>query len=770
MRFSDGFWKLRPGVNALYAQDAYDLNATDDTVTVTAASVPIRSRGDTLNRGTLTVRLDSPMDGVIGVHIEHFAGGKRENGFDLTAGSTPRAGTASATADGATLTSGELIATVARGTPWRLDFSARGRSLTSSGHKSIGYISLDAGALVAREAWVADEQITVPGQAYVHAQLDLGVGEVVYGLGERFGPLVKNGQSVEIWNSDGGTSSEQAYKNIPFYLTNRGYGVLVDHPGHVSYEVASEAVERVQFSVPGERLSFYVIDGPTPTNVLDRYTRLTGRPAQVPAWSYGLWLSTSFTTSYDEETVTSFIDAMAERDLPISVFHFDCFWMREFNWCDFVWNPRVFPDPAGMLERLHAKDVHICVWINPYIAQRSPLFAEGAEKGYLLKRPNGDVWQWDLWQPGMGLVDFTNPMATAWFQDKLRGLVDSGVDAFKTDFGERVPLDVAYYDGSSPERMHNLYSLLYNRAVHEVLVEKRGEEETVLFARSATVGGQSMPVHWGGDSTATFASMAESLRGGLSLAMSGFAFWSHDIGGFEGTPDPAVFKRWVAFGLLSSHSRFHGSDSYRVPWTFDVDQETGRIDESATSAVAVTRKFAKLKNSLMPYLFRAGNEAAEHGTPVMRPMALEFPGDPAAAYVDRQYMLGPDVLVAPVFDADGEVSFYLPEGTWTNLLTGDRVPGSGWRTETHDVDSLPIYVRSGAVLPIGGRTDRPDYDYLDGLILRIFPDDRVTEDMAKQPIDLVLTSGERVAVKLLRRADGTFTARANGMGVAVEFA
>jgi alpha-D-xyloside xylohydrolase len=373
-----------------------------------------------------------------------------------------------------------------------------------------------------------------------------------------------------------------------------------------------------------------------------------------------------------------------------------------------------------MLARLHEKNLHVCVWINPYIAQRSPLFAEAKAAGYLLKRTNGDVWQWDLWQAGMGLVDFTNPDAAAWYQGKLRVLLDQGVDAFKTDFGERIPLEVDYFDGSSPERMHNYYTQLYNRVVFDVLEEKRGAGDAVLFARSATAGGQSLPVHWGGDSTSSFESMAETLRGGLSLAFSGFGFWSHDIGGFEGTPDAGVFKRWTAFGLLSSHSRFHGSDSYRVPWAFDTLPD-GSEDTSEQSAVAVTRKFTRLKLSLMPYLYAAGLEASRTGTPVLRPMQLEFPDDPATGYLDRQYMLGAELLVAPVFSADGVVEFYLPAGTWTNYFTGERVQGAGWRTEQHGFDSLPLYVREGAVLPVGARDDRPDYDYLDGITIGVYP-------------------------------------------------
>ncbi|GAA2075903.1 alpha-xylosidase [Microbacterium hatanonis] len=711
MKFTDGFWQLRPGVAALYAQEAYDIWPTDDSagLVVTAPTKVVAGRGDTLNRATLTVALSSPAEGVVRVRIAHHLGGAAPRSFDLPGESS--AGETVLDATGGELRTGSLVARIEQGAPWSLSFSSNGRRLTGSGAKAAGYMTLADDAQV-DPGIVGNARAGTPvgrPRTFVHEQLDLGVGELVYGLGERFGPLVKNGQTVDIWNADGGTSSEQAYKNVPFYISSRGYGVLVNDPGHVSFEIGSEAVERVQFSVPGEVLEYFVIDGPTPKDVLERYTALTGRPPVVPAWSYGLWLSTSFTTDYDEATVTSFIDEMARRELPVSVFHFDCFWMREFNWCDFEWDPRVFPDPDGMLQRLHERDLRVSVWINPYIGQRSPLFAEAASQGFLVSRADGSVWQWDLWQAGMGLVDFTNPDATRWYQDKLRDLIAQGVDCFKTDFGERIPLDVEYFDGSAPDRMHNLYTHLYNKAVYDVLVETRGEGEAVLFARSATTGGQTMPVHWGGDSTSTFPSMAETLRGGLSLALSGFAHWSHDIGGFEGTPDATVFKRWTAFGMLGTHSRFHGSQSYRVPWQFD--------DE----AVEVTRIFTRLKMRLMPYLFQQGLDAAATGVPVMRPMVLEFPDDPAAAYLDRQYMLGADLLVAPVFSESGEVEFYLPAGDWTSLLTGATVRGGGWRRETHGFDSIPLYARPGAVIPWGARSDRPDYDYLDGLTLRVFP-------------------------------------------------
>ncbi|GAA3217721.1 alpha-xylosidase [Actinocorallia longicatena] len=668
MKFTDGYWLMREGVSAVYPAEILDASGGPGTLALRAPVVHVRHRGDLLKGPALTFECTAPMPDVVGVKITHFAGATdRGPWFPLAADPPETAGIVGT--EHASLTSGALTVRFRQGAEaWRMEAVADGRVLTGTSARSTAYL-------------------TTPEGPHVREQLDLGVGTHVYGLGERFGPLVKNGQTVDVWNADGGTASEQAYKNVPFVLTDAGYGIFVNHPGHVSFEIGSENVSRLQFSVAGESLEYFVIYGPTPKEILRKYTALTGRPPLLPDWSFGLWLSTSFTTSYDEETVTSFIDGMAERDIPLSVFHFDCFWMKEFQWCDFTWDSRTFPDPAGMLKRLKDRGLRICLWINPYIAQASPLFAEGAALGHLLKRPDGSVWQWDHWQPGLAVVDFTNPGARAWYAGKLDALLEMGVDCFKTDFGERIPLDVAWHDGSDPERMHNYYAQLYNETVFDLLKERHGEGEAIVFARSATAGGQKFPVHWGGDCESTFAAMAEDLRGGLSLGLSGFGYWSHDIGGFEGTPDPELFKRWVAFGLLSSHSRLHGSHSYRVPWAFDEE------------AVDVLRHFTKLKERLMPYLREVAREAHEDGLPMMRPMMLEFPGDPACTHLERQYMLGSDLLVAPVFDPSGEVTYYVPEGEWTSVLGGGTVTGPRWITEVHDVMSLPLLARSGSVLP-----------------------------------------------------------------------
>jgi len=691
MKFTDGYWMTREGYQLLSPYEVHDVRRGKDSITVYATHRALEHRGNTLNEPLMTMEFSSPMPDVIRAKFYHHKGAKRlgPSSFDLL-----RTGNAAAeieeTDDYVSLKSGETTVTVTKKHPVRVVYTYRDKKLTGSGNRSTAYVKADDGVHYFRE------------------QLSLSVGETVYGLGERFTSFVKNGQTVDIWNKDGGTASEQAYKNVPFYVTNRGYGVFVNHPELVSFEIGSETVSKAQFSVQGESLEYYLIGGETLKDVLGNYTSLTGKPALPPAWSYGLWLTTSFTTNYDEETVTGFVEGMASRDLPLAVFHFDCFWMKEYEWCNFEWDERVFPDPEGMLQRLKAKGLRICVWINPYIAQRSKLFDEGMEHGYLLKRPDGSVWQTDLWQYGMGIVDFTNPAACAWYKEKLGALLDMGVDSFKTDFGERIPTDVVYDDGSDPMQMHNFYTQLYNQTVFELLEERRGQGEAALFARSATAGGQKFPVHWGGDCEATYESMAESLRGGLSLGLSGFGYWSHDIGGFENSSPPDLYKRWVQFGLLSSHSRLHGSTSYRVPWLYDEE------------AVDVVRYFTKLKLRLMPYLFGQSVSVSKLGIPLMRPMLLEFGDDPTCDYLDRQYMLGDSLLVAPIFSPDGEASYYLPRGTWTHLLTGEKVQGGAWRKETYDYFSLPLFVRENSLIPIGSEDGRPDYDYASGVTLHLF--------------------------------------------------
>ena len=700
MKFSNGCWLQKEGCSCFAPQEAYFTKIEENKVSILAPTMHITHRGDTLGGIALSLEITSPAEDIFRIRTYHHKSMiENSPSFELELTEDLPLQVEDSEEE-IKITSGTMSLLITKKN-WSMTYMRGNEVITKSTGKDLALMKTDWKGNAYDKG---DEEDT-----YIRQMLSLSVGELVYGTGERFTPFVKNGQTVDIWNEDGGTSTEQSYKNIPFYITNKGYGVLVNHPELVSFEIGTEMVTRTQFSVKGSYLDYFIINGPTMKEVLTRYTDLTGKPTLPAPWTFGLWLSTSFTTNYDEETVMSFVDGMLNRGIPLRTFHFDCFWMKEFHWTDFVWDSRVFPDPAGMLKRIKAKGLNICVWINPYIAQDADIFDEGSAKGYFIKKPNGQTWQWDMWQPGMAIVDFTNPEAYKWFQDKLEAMMDMGVDCFKTDFGERIPTEnVVYYDGSNPEKMHNYYTYLYNKCVYELLERKRGKGEAVLFARSATVGGQKFPVHWGGDCWSDYESMEESLRGGLSLLMSGFGFWAHDIGGFESTSTADVYKRWVAFGLLSSHSRLHGSSSYRVPWAYD--------DE----AVDVVRFFTRLKAKLMPYLYKTSIDTSKSGVPTMRSMVLEFTEDKTCHYVDKQYMLGDNLLVAPIFNEDSMAEYYLPKGTWTNFLTGEVKEGGCWINEKHDYLSIPLMARENSIVVLGGCEERPDYDYGDHAEIRVY--------------------------------------------------
>lgn len=719
MKFSNGRWLMRKGVTPYYTNEARDFKVTDREVTVYAPFQQVHHRGNTLRGPLFTLSITSPAEDVISLRIIHFKKKSKKPVFNTQNKQLPL--NVSVTDDFYEIGAGKTAMRIYRN-GWKIEYMYKGKMITYSGFRGLGMMDTDEGG------------------RYMCENLNIGIDEKIYGLGERFTPLIRNGQTVDIWNEDGGTGSEQSYKNIPFYLSNKGYGLFVNDPGKVSFEIGSEKVSKVQFSVVGEELEYMFIPGDTPKEILSKYTDITGKPGLPPAWSFGLWLTTSFTTDYDEETVTSFVDGMLERDIPLHTFHFDCFWMNEYEWCNFTWDSCVFPDPHGMIQRLKAKGLHICVWINPYIGQKSPLYDEGLEKDYFIRTTDGNPWQWDLWQPGMAIVDFTNPKATAWYVSHLEKLLDMGVDSFKTDFGERIPTeDILYHDGSDPVKMHNYYAYLYNSVVYELLEKKLGKYQSVLFARSGSVGSQKFPVHWGGDCTSQYESMAESLRGGLSLSMSGFGFWSHDIGGFESTSTSDVYKRWAAFGLLSSHSRLHGSNSYRVPWLYDEE------------SVDVLRSFVKLKCRLMPYLYSQANMTAISGIPMMRSMFLEHPEDPIAQTVDRQYYLGDAVMVAPVFNPEGDCQYYLPHGTYTHLLTNEKRQGGMYFNENFDYFSLPLYVKPNTILPMGQDDSRPDYDYLENISYHVFE----VNDGAKIALDVYNTKNQVEDHVTLEKTDNT---------------
>ena len=705
MKFSDGYWLSQSGYTLHYAAQAYEIETDTRSIRVLATPSHIWNRGQTLGGPNLELTFTSVMKDVIKVSIVHYRGGVDYSpAFELNEDPeyTPVINSAESYVE---MISGKTRVRISREN-WSVQYYYGSKLLTGGSLRALTYIEEEKSHAARRlETQIDDGFWSYPKNrktSYIREQFSLSVGEYIYGFGEKFTCFPKNGQSIQTWNSDGGTCCEQSYKSVPFYISSRGYGVFVNSSDNVSYEVGSDTVSKVSITVSGESLEYFIIGGENLRNVLSNYTTLTGKPALPPAWTFGLWLTTSFTTKYDEATINSFIDGMAERDIPLQVFHFDCFWMKEFEWCNFEWDRRQFPEPENMLARLHEnKGLKTCVWINPSIAQRSSLFDEGMHNGYFIHNRDGSVFQCDMWQPGMAIVDFTNPDACAWYSSKLRALCEMGVDCFKTDFGERIPTDVVYFSGADPIKMHNYYSYLYNKTVFDVLKEFYGENKACLFARSATAGGQKFPVHWGGDCSAEYSSMAETLRGGLSLCSSGFGFFSHDISGFEATATPDIYKRWCAFGLLSTHSRLHGNSSYRVPWLFD--------EESCD----VLRFFTKLKGRLMPYIFSQAVKTHIEGIPMMRAMAIDFTDDPTCLTLDRQYMLGDNLLCAPVLNDEHTAEFYVPAGRWTDIITGQVYEGEKWYRTVCSYFEMPILARPASIIVKGNFLRDFEYDYLD---------------------------------------------------------
>lgn len=714
MKVADGFWLSKKGYNVNYASQAYKVETTENSIKVLATPYTVMNRGMTLGGPNLEITYSSTSENIIKVHIDHYRGGLDNSPrYELNedTGYTP---VIERTEDKVTLTSGDTRVEIKIGDDWDVQFYYKDRHLTGGAWRATSIISESQFTANARMNLQEDDEFfNYPQDAhttYLREQLKTDIGECIYGFGEKFTPFVKNGQTVETWNCDGGTCSDQSYKTVPFYISSKSYGVLVNSSDKVSFEVNSDTVSKVTFTVPGEELEYFIIGGENLEHVLENYTTLTGKPALPPAYTFGLWLSTSFTTSYDEKTVMSFIDGMKERKIPLQVFHFDCFWMKEYEWCNFEWDKDMFPDPKGLLDKLHnEKGLEVCVWINSYIGQQSKLFDIGKEKGYFIKNLDGSVFQSDMWQPGMAIVDFTNPEACEWFKGLLKKLFDMGVNNIKTDFGERIPTrDVVYYDGSDPIKMHNFYTYLYNECVFNVLKEYFGENKACLFARSATAGGQKFPVHWGGDCSGNYNSMAEVVRGCLSLCISGFGYTSHDMAGFEATATPDIYKRWAAFGMFSSHSRLHGNQSYRVPWLFD--------EESCD----VLRFFTKLKGKLMPYLWAQAIKTHEVGVPVMRAMVIDFADDPTCLTLDRQYMFGDNILVAPILNDEGIAEYYVPEGKWTDIITGKVLEGGKWYKHKCSYFEIPALAKPNSIIAYGNFERQIEYDYLEGTTFTIY--------------------------------------------------
>ncbi len=550
------------------------------------------------------------------------------------------------------------------------------------------------------------------GLGGVHEALELAADEAVVGLGESYTGLDLRGRRRVLWAADafGLNTTDLTYKPIPFWLSSRGYGCLLHRPERAVVDVGTLSTVTLGLAVAAPEMDYFVFLG-TPREVLEHYTALTGRSMVPPRWAFGVWMSRCMYRTRAE--VEAVVEGMRARDLPLDVIHVDPLWLkgragRVLDSCDFVWDEEAFPDPAGFVRWLRERGVRLSLWENPYVPRAGEMFEEGRSRGFLALAPDGTPAAPTV-NPDAAVVDYTNPAAVAWVQAKHRPLLELGVACFKTDYGESIPEDARFADGETGARVHNLYPLCYNRAVAEVTREVTGTG--LVFARSAWAGSQRYPVHWSGDAQATYGGMAGALRGGLGFACSGGAVWGHDIGGFWGPdgfapPSPRLYVRWAQFGLLSPIARFHGTTP-REPWEFG--------DE----AVAIVRKFARLRYRLLPYLEACARETAETGVPMLRPLLVDFPDDPVAWRVDLEYLLGPLLLVAPLFDDGEERLVYLPDGDWWDLWDDTVHRGPAFLRAAAPLDRLPVFVRGDSILPLAPALAHTEAASWDTLLLEI---------------------------------------------------
>lgn len=529
------------------------------------------------------------------------------------------------------------------------------------------------------------------------AALALKHDEMLFGAGESFTRLNKRGQKIVCYLRDAmGAQSRRQYKAVPFFLSSAGYGVFVHTSAPVTLDLGHGFDAHATLYSGDEFLDLFIFLG-SPAEILSEYTALTGRSPVPPLWSFGLWMSRI--TYKSEREVRDVAEELRSHRIPADVIHLDTGWF-ETDWRnDYEFSSSRFENPSAMIADLREMGFRVSLWQLPYFTSKNRMWDEIVDRGFHVRDAGGALPYLDA------VLDFSDPRAVSWYQDRLRSLLGLGVSVIKADFGEDAPIDGLYRSGRTGWFEHNLYPVRYNKAVFEVTEELTGEG--ILWGRSAWAGSQRYPVHWGGDAENTNSAMAATLRAGLSMGLSGFTYWSHDIGGFVTRAPRDLYRRWTPFGALTSHTRTHGAPP-REPWEYD------------EALVEDFRRAIELKYALMPYVYAQAVDASAKGHPMMRPLFFQYPDDPTSWYVEDQYLFGTDLLVAPLFDESESRSVYLPPGDWIDYQTGVEYAGGAWFTIEPDPVPVVLLVRGGAALPhvaVAQSTDDIDWRRVE---LRVF--------------------------------------------------
>jgi alpha-D-xyloside xylohydrolase len=573
----------------------------------------------------------------------------------------------------------------------------------------------------------------------MNAVLELAPGEKIFGCGESFQSFNKRGEKVVLWTDDAnGTQNETMYKPIPFYMSNRGYGVFMHHTTPITVDFGKYFSSINSMMIGDDELDLFVFIG-EPKEILDAYTDLTGKAPMPPLWSFGFWMSRI--TYFSEADGREVVKNLRKYKIPSDVIHFDTGWFGVDWRCDYTFPADRFPNPEKMLKDFKKDGFQVCLWQLPYFTPQNTLFDELVDNGLAVKDAKGNIPYEDA------VMDLSNPATINWYQKKIAGLLNQGVSVIKVDFGEAAPANGLYHSGRTGFYEHNLYPLRYNKAVAEITEEITGFP--FIWARSAWAGSQRYPVHWGGDAATSDNAMAATLRGGLSFGLSGFSFWSHDIGGFVTAAPEDLYRRWTPFGMLSSHVRSHGNPPTE-PWEYGED------------FMNVFRDTDNLRYELMPYIYSQSKHASQNGLPMVRALFVEFPDDPGSWLVDDQYLFGEDLLVAPLFESGNSRDVYLPPGAWIDYQSGKSYEGGWYHIESGDIPVV-LLVRSGAAIPhaeLAQTTQEIDWTNIE---LKVYGQNESAD------VQLFIPEGKQLENLVLKRTSNGYALESNPYEDHIEF-